>query len=199
MYFSVINIITFLIQTQDKIKMSHQSVSISKLSKYELDLFNTIHNKIIPYRKKNFTRDSVDNNSKPEQKELVKPVFDKSLSILSEKGITDINENKYYLEFHQRNCGFEKKEHQIFDWHIDDDGAMSGLVYTVIFYLRKDTTVKGGDLDYKIQKKIHTHNVKQGDIVQFRGDVKHRPQPTSGFGCRDIIVVFIGRKKNSNI
>jgi len=173
--------------------MSQQTVTISKLSTDELEQFKTIHNKIIPYRKKRFERGSVYNNSKPEQKVLVKPVLDKALNILSEKGITDIDESKYYLEFHQRNCGFEKKGHQIFDWHTDDDGAMSGLVYTVLFYLRKDITVKGGDLDYKIQQNIHTHNVKQGDIVQFRGDVKHMPQPTSGFGCRDIIVVFVKR------
>lgn len=175
--------------------MSHQPVSIGKLSKDDLEQFNIIHNKIIPERKKRFERDSVYNDSKPEQKKLVKPVLDKAINVLSEKGITDLNEKKYYLEFHQRNCGFETKTHQIFDWHTDDDGAMSGLVYTVIFYLRRDITVKGGDLEYKIQQNIHTHQVKSGDIVQFRGDVNHRPQPTSGFGCRDIIVVFIGRKK----
>ena len=174
--------------------MMQQTVTISKLSEDELEQFNNIHKKIIPFRKKNFERGSVYNKSILEQKELVKPILNRALKILSENDIIDIDESKYYLEFHQRNCGFEKKEHQIFDWHIDDDGAMRGLVYSVLFYLRKDITVKGGDLDYKIQNNIHTHNVNSGDIVQFRGDVKHRPQPTSGFGCRDIIVVFIKRK-----
>ena len=175
-------------------KMNQQTVTISKLSKDELDQFNTIHKKMIPYRKKKFERGSVFNNSSFVKKDLVIPVLNRALNILSENDITDIDKRKYYLEFHQRNCGFENKIHQIFDWHIDDDGAMSGCVYTVLFYLRKDLTVKGGDLDYKIQKNIHTHKVKSGDIVHFRGDVNHRPHPTSGFGCRDIIAVFIKRK-----
>lgn len=180
---------------QQQSKMDQQqTVTISQLTRDENESFNIIHNKIIPNRIKNFERYPVHNKSSVEQKVLVKPVLERALVILSEKGITDIDDSIYYLEFHQRNCGFEQKKHQSFDWHVDDNGAMNGLVYTVLFYLRKDTTVKGGDLDYKIQNKIYTHNVKSGDIVQFRGDVNHCPQPTSGFGCRDIIVVFIKRK-----
>ena len=172
-----------------------KTLTISQLTRDELNIFNTIHNKIIPNRINNFERCPVYNKSSDEQKLLVKPVLDKALAILSVKGITDIDDSKYYLEFHQRNCGFEKQEHQTFDWHTDDNGAMKGLVYSVLFYLRKDTTVKGGNLDYKIDNQIYTHNVKSGDIIQFRGDVNHCPQPTSGFGCRDLIVVFINRKK----
>ena len=96
------------------------------------------------------------------------------------------------LECHQRNCGFEKKKHTAFKWHIDDN-VTSFPVYTVLFYLRKDITVIGGDLEYKIDNTLYTHQVKSGDIVQLRGDLKHNPQSTSGFGCRDIIVVFIKR------
>lgn len=174
--------------------MSEQVVNISKLSQDELELFNTIHKKIIPHRKKKFEKESVFYRSKLEQKVLVKPVLDRALNILSENGITDINKSKYLLEFHQRNCGFETNGHQIFDWHTDDNGAMSGLVYSILFYLRKDITVKGGDLDYRIKTQIYTHKVNSGDIVQFRGDISHQPQPSSGFGCRDIIVVFVNRK-----
>lgn len=173
--------------------MNQQHININKLSKKELNEFILIHTKIIPKRKKHFEKDSVFNRSSSEQKELVKPILDKALDVLYEKDIKNIDKTKYYLEFHQRNCGFENKGHQIFDWHTDDDGAMTGFVYTVLFYLRKDITVNGGDLDYKIQKNIYTHTVESGDIVQFRGDVKHRPQKSSGFGCRDIIVVFIKR------
>lgn len=173
--------------------MSKQVPFMYKLSKQEIDQFIEIHTKIIPKRKKHFEKKGIFNKSSIQQKELVKPILDKSLDILYQNNIKNIDKTKYYLEFHQRNCGFENKGHQLFDWHIDDDGAISGRVYSILFYLRKDITVKGGDLDYKIQKNIYTHNVKPGDIIQFRGDFNHRPQRSSGFGCRDLIVVFIRR------
>ena len=34
-------------------------------------------------------------------------------------------------------------------------------------------------------------NRKNGQILCFDGDLKHRPQLCFGFGCRDSIVVFI--------
>lgn len=122
---------------------------------------------------------------------IEKPIIDKVLSILKENNIYNIDPTNYYIEFHQLNCGFEKKKYQSLDWHYDDYGAVNYKVYTVIFYLRKDKTVKGGNLEYKLNKKIKIHNVKSGDIAQFTGDIYHKPQPTYGFGCRDIIVVFI--------
>jgi hypothetical protein len=120
---------------------------------------------------------------------IVKKAFD----ILDSNGTKNYDKTKYLAEFHQRNCGFEKKKYSHFDWHTDDGGATSYPVYSVLFYLRKDKTVSGGNLEYEINKTKFVHEVKQGDILSFRGDLKHYPQPTEGFGCRDIIVVFVKR------
>ena len=125
--------------------------------------------------------------------DIVKPILDKSLNILKDNNIYNYDQNKFCIEFHQRNCGFEKNEYQWSTWHYDDDGPFNFKVHTVIFYLRKDKTVKGGNLEYKINRKTEVYHVKSGDIVQFPGNMYHKPQPTYGFGCRDIIVVFIKR------
>ena len=66
-------------------------------------------------------------------------------------------------------------------------------VHTVIFYLRKDITVGGGDFEYKKNGEKIIQKIESKSILQFCGNLSHRPQETWGFGCRDIIVVFIKR------
>ena len=200
----------------------YNEFNTSLLLNYELSEFYEIHNKLIPKRNKkmntyeirisnplfNFTtyKKSTLNKNKEEkhselqklisnnaEKELVKPILDKALNILKENNIYNIDPTKYCVEFQQRNCGFEKKKYKWSAWHYDDYGSVNYKVHTIIFYLRKDKTVRGGNLEYKLNNKLFTHYVKLGDIVQFSGDIYHKPQPTSGFGCRDIIVVFIKR------
>ena len=34
-------------------------------------------------------------------------------------------------------------------------------VYTILFYIRKDKTIKGGDLEYKINQKKNIHIVNE--------------------------------------
>ena len=80
-----------------------------------------------------------------------------------------------------------------FAWHQDDYGAVNYKVNTIIYYLRKDKTIRNGNLKYKINDIEATHIVKKGDILCFRGDLWHYPETSTGFGCRDIIVVFIKR------
>ena len=124
---------------------------------------------------------------------MIHPILQKAINILTSNDITNFNKANFIVECHQRNCGFEKKKYQWSHWHTDDYGASNYLVYTILFYLRKDKTVCGGNLDYRINQDVYTHEVKSGNVVQFRGDLKHKPQATSGFGCRDIIVVFVKR------
>ena len=167
-------------------------LNVLKLSQEELEQFIKIHHTIIPNRTKNFEVKDINKRSTLPLNIHV-PILDKAVSILGSIGINNVDKNEYYIEFHQRNCGFEKKKHQWSHWHTDDHSSINSKVYSVLFYLRKDVTVKGGDLDYKINKTIYTHKVKPGDIVQFRGDLQHMPQSTNGFGCRDLIVCFIKR------
>ena len=176
----------------------------SSLTDHEIESFTTIHSRLIPKRKDRYSRvvviQSPEKKLKLEHIELVKPMTDKAISILKQNKITDFDEKYYCVEFHQRNCGFESKPYELFSWHKDDYGPVSYKVYSIIFYLRKDSAIKGGDLEYKdpsgsgSSKDTHIHRVKRGDILCFRGDLEHNPQPTSGFGCRDIIVCLIKRK-----
>lgn len=171
----------------------------STLTSEETGNFQKIHNTLIPKRKKQYETFQIFNatsrvaGKKKENYTLTKPVLDKAISVLKQNNITDFDAKFYSLEFHQRNCGFEKKPYQLFSWHQDDGGATSYRVHTVIFYIRKDIAVKDGNLEYKIGKDKFTHIVKEADILSFKGDIQHKPQPTSGFGCRDIIVCFIKR------
>ena len=64
------------------------------------------------------------------------------------------------IEFHQRNCGFEKKYKRTFPWHEDDYGAVNFKVYTIIYYIRKDHTIKGGNLEYKFKNKNYIQQIK---------------------------------------
>ena len=164
----------------------------STLTPEELDSFNAIHTRIFPRRKKRYETYQI-NSIKKSSKSTINPIIKKAFDILDSNGTKNYDKNNYLAEFHQRNCGFEKKKYGHFDWHTDDGGATSYLVYSVLFYLRKDNTVSGGNLEYEINKTKFVHEVKQGDILSFRGDIKHYPQPTEGFGCRDIIVVFVKR------
>ena len=176
----------------------------SKLTTGELEQFQKIHFNLIfkNSRKKKFNTFSISKSgSKHHDKPrslytTIDPILLKSISILDNNNIDNYDKNTYYIEFHQRNCGFEKKPYGIFSWHQDDGGAVSYNVHTIIFYLRKDKTIQGGDLLYKDGSKEQKHIVNVGDIINFRGDLKHKPEETSGFGCRDIIVVFIKRTNN---
>lgn len=166
-------------------------MNTSLLTSEEIQEFQKIHDHFIPKRKKAFQTKWVKGKK---ASKMSKPIFDKALSVLEENNITNINKKHSYMEFHKRNSGFEKKDFGTwFEWHKDDYGAVPWKCYSVIFYLRKDHTLKGGNLLYKLDGVEHTAPISTGAILQFKGDINHCPEPTTGFGCRDIVVVFIKR------
>lgn len=123
-------------------------------------------------------------------------------SVLDANGLNNYVDNKYLVEFHQRNCfGYEKRRSQVgFNWHNDDSlVSMFDPVYTILFYLRKDSTVSGGNFRYAakmgwFKNYNYTLDINEGDVVVFNGCMTHRGQPANGFGCRDVISVFVNRK-----
>ena len=168
----------------------------SKLSDFDLESFKNIHSYFLPNRNKDFNRAQFMNSYKKKnnkKKKIILPIINKSYQILESQNINNYDRNNYYIEFHQRNCGFEKTPHSWLVWHKDDYGAVPFKVYSILFYIRKDISVKGGNLLYKINNKEQKHIVNKGDILSFRGDLSHIPEDSSGFGCRDLIVVFIKR------
>lgn len=132
--------------------------------------------------------------------------------MLLNNGITDFKKDKFAIEFHQRNCfGKEKLFKSGLKWHRDDNviSTFGNFTYSILFYIRKDKTVKGGDLIFDQGfKKLTFKNffktndkkqkISEGDIMIFDGTMRHRPTYAYGFGCRDIVAVFIEKEFNWN-
>ena len=117
--------------------------------------------------------------------------------LISNLGVTNLDLYKNVVEFHQLNL-FADSKIKTFSWHRDVGIIYPFLTtYTVIFYLRKDKTVKGGNLNIRPYNKVLWFNQKSVEIpvfnsqvIMFDGSMEHKPQSSSGFGCRDAIVVF---------
>lgn len=169
-------------------------MNVSKLNESVIDIFTSKHNNILPKRKKGFEKKYFVSNTYKNDDIEIELILSKCKEVLDSFDKMDYDISKWYLEFQQRNCGFEKKAERTFDWHVDDYSTVSYKVYTIIFYLRKDITIKGGNLEYKLKKTRYTQKIEGGDILCFDGNIKHRPEICDGMGCRDIIVVFIKRK-----
>jgi len=140
-------------------------------------------------RKKHFQIKSITNHNSSQNKKLIEPILDISIKILNNFNKIKYDKNEYYIEFQQRNCSYENIVHP-FTWHKDDYSAVSWRTYTVIFYIRKDSTIKNGDLKYIINDNEYIKIINTGNILCFDGDILHKPQNSYGFGCRDTIVVF---------
>ena len=168
----------------------------SKLSDSDIEIFKNIHLQFLPKRNKDFNRSQFKysySTNDLNRKTLTNPIIKRAYEILDNQNINNYNKNSYFIEFHQRNCGFEKKTYNWLAWHKDDYGAVPFKVYSILFYLRKDVSVKGGNLLYKINNTKYTYLVEEGNILSFRGDLLHIPETSYGFGCRDLIVVFVKR------
>lgn len=164
------------------------------MNKYNLDILdleilNSIHNIYIPKRKKHFQVKGITNYNSSEYIKLIQPIIDLSTKILHKFNKIEYDKNKYSIEFHQRNCNYEKYVHP-FTWHKDDYSAVPWKTYTIIFYIRKDNTIKNGNLKYIINNKEYITSINTGDILCFDGNILHKPQNSYGFGCRDTIVIF---------
>jgi hypothetical protein len=115
---------------------------------------------------------------------------------LGEYKITDRNRNYTAMEFRQTNCFSSNPDSSIshFDIHTDDYGPLNSKCISIIFYVRKDRGIKGGNFLYKKDKNfpmVFSEEIAEGDVVIFKGNLEHAQEPTYGIGCRDTIGVFI--------
>lgn len=182
---------------------------------YDTNKFYNLYEKVITtygktnantelFNKSNFTNISIDKIQKDNKKKdkIKKDNKDISISISLEDDLDEfikesarimkennfkINPNKFYYEFHLYDVksAMESK----FAWHIDDYGAVDCEVCTMIYYLDKDETITGGNLEFSNYKIV----VNSGIIVVMNGDVLHKPEPMSGYGTRKSIVVMFQR------
>ena len=166
-------------------------IRILTISPELLTEFQDIHGKMMPKKRtKHFQ-----STSKYADKDVsIEPIKQLMIGLLEDYGINTFDSSKSLIECHQTNClEYKDQKKSYFAWHCDDQAVVPYNVYTVIFYLRKDSTVRGGDFEYKIKEMNYVHKVNAGDCLIFRGDLSHYPQPSWGFGCRDVIVGFIRR------
>mgnify|MGYP000536326095 CR=1 FL=1 len=54
----------------------------------------------------------------------------------------------FLIDYHQLNSSDTERPYSPFVWHVDDYGATPYNTHTIIFYLRKDRSLKGGNLLY---------------------------------------------------
>lgn len=167
--------------------MFHLSLSFKENEKFQLVHYN-VHNR----KRVNINSRICYNEKDNKHYHKFKDIVDKSYNIIKELNINNLvfNPKKYTIEFIQRNHfdGFWKTANPL-AWHKDDYGATARKVFTIIYYVRKDKTVRGGDLEYLDCKGTRKkHFVKERDILCFSGDVYHNSTDSEGFGCRDIIV-----------
>ena len=180
-------------------KHIHQ-FKMSKRLKQEL---THIHSVIFENKRKyNFSMKSIDyqdvfSEVNVSKKNLFDLIVEKSCEILQLLNIKKYLRNRYVLDFHQRNCSETFKEkYQWSVWHEDDYQVTNYPVWTVLYYIRKDKGINGGNIQFSNvnNSKIETIEIEEDDIIVFKGNIYHKPEETWGFGCRDVIVCFIERK-----
>lgn len=172
-------------------------MNYSQMNHEEMNFITSIHHDIFPKREKGFEKRgfSYFNNAKSKYDNITQPILSKTKEVLDFFGITNYDFTTWYLEFQQRNCGFEKNPKRTFKWHRDDYSTIGFKVHTIIFYLRKDKSIIGGNLEYKLGKETYNQKIVTGDILCFDGNIYHQPELCSGMGCRDSIVVFVRKTK----
>lgn len=128
------------------------------------------------------------NSCSIESRESIEQLVATVATILTTNGF-NIDSSKYDIGFHRYNL-FGKKCSTPFAWHEDDYGSTDYEVNTAVLYLRKDKTIRGGNLLVKGANKVM---IEENTIVLMDGRLVHKPEDLNGFGCRDSIVVQFPR------
>ena len=160
------------------------------------EIFNSVVSKS-KYDKQNYTKITHQFTSESKLKNDEIYIRDLAYLHLESVGLHQ-NKQRFMIEYWRHRLFAENKTH-IFSKHRDSYGPILAPVNTCIFYLRKDKTFKGSNLEMWglhgrfIRKPIHTFET-DNKIVLFDGAVLHNVQPYSGFGIRDCIVVMFSRE-----
>ena len=160
------------------------------------EIFNSVVSKS-KYDKQNYTKITHQFTSESKLKNDEIYIRDLAYLHLESVGLHQ-NKQRFMIEYWRHRLFAENKTH-IFSKHRDSYGPILAPVNTCIFYLRKDKTFKGSNLEMWglhgrfIRKPIHTFET-DNKMVLFDGAVLHNVQPYSGFGIRDCIVVMFSRE-----
>lgn len=108
--------------------------------------------------------------------------------------INDTNINRVCIYFHQNNYFDCDKNNYISYSMFHKDKLLMSKCISVIYCVRKDMGIIGGNFLYIKQNsvdKIARKNIKEGDVLIYNGDLKHAQEPIYGIGCCDMVSVFI--------
>ena len=136
----------------------------------------------------NNAKNAKNSSSSIESRDSIEQLAATVATILTTNGF-NIDSSKYDIGFHRYNV-FGKKHSTPFAWHEDDYGSTDYEVNTAVLYLRKDKTIRGGNLLVKGANKVM---IEENTIVMMDGRLVHKPEDLEGFGCRDSIVVQFPR------
>jgi hypothetical protein len=145
----------------------------------------------------------------------IKTLISKSAELLKDSKF-DIDANTWFIESHSYNSynsNLDKLE-SLLTWHQDDYGGWSEKVSTILWYIRKDDSLNGGDLlwtsglkdpdpvnynwggwfnkvkvDVIENEKINKTVVSENLVVLMTGDLWHCPEHIYGTGSRDLVVI----------
>lgn len=103
------------------------------------------------------------------------------------------NENVWDMDLIRYNLSGEKDLDSGLCWHNENINYKYNVI-SVLIYLRKDKTIKDGNLRYKTlekEKKTINLNINEDNciILIMDGNVYHKPEKCSGFGKRELINV----------
>ena len=160
------------------------------------EIFNSVVSKA-KYDKQNYTQITRQFTSASRLKDNEIYIRDLAYQYLESVGLRQ-NKERFMIEYWRHRLFAESKSH-VFSKHRDNFGPILAPVNTCIFYLRKDKTFKGSNLEIYglhgkllVRKPIHTFETNN-KIVLFDGAVVHKVLPYSGFGIRDCIVVMFSK------
>lgn len=109
----------------------------------------------------------------------------------------DVNPDNYMIEYWRYRCFGDVLNSKLIR-HTDSYGVLNCPINTCIFYIRKDKTLHGGNLNlygyginsyYLVNKPIKTIESNNNKVICMDGDIVHSISSFQGFGIRDAIVV----------
>ncbi len=109
-----------------------------------------------------------------------------------------VDPSSWTIDMHQYNLQGQPMDTPL-GWHKDDINGKD--VHTLILYLRKDSSLMGGNLlvrnnsdkDSEITEDDWSIKVSPSWIVLMGGQVNHKPQDLSGHGIRNSLVFQFAR------
>jgi hypothetical protein len=173
------------------------AIEHSKLTEY----FEKTITKKPKYAKQNYTKilktyDNRDNKiSLTEQEEYIRNL---AYDYLTSIGLNQ-NKNHFMIEYWRHRLSGETKKSHLLPTHRDSFGVILAPVNTCIFYLRRDPTFRGSQLQLWglygrfASRPLYTIE-PDNKVLMFDGGVFHKVLPFSGFGVRDCIVVQFSRE-----